>query len=58
MFFLNEVKVRSVPLINGLRVENFIDLIETETGQGKEYLPEHYKEITFNRKWVVNLCKI
>ena len=50
--------MRSVPLINGLRVENFIDLIETETGQGKEYLPEHYKEITFNRKWVVNLCKI
>ena len=42
--------MRSVPQINGLRVENFIDFIETETGQGTEYLPENYKEITLNRQ--------
>ena len=47
--------MRSIPQINGLRVENFI---ETETGQGTEYLPENYKEITLNRQWVANLCKI
>ena len=54
--FLNEVKPRSVPQINGLRVENFVDFIENETVHGIDFLPENYKEITLNRQWIANLC--
>ena len=55
---MNEVKVRSVPQIKGLRVEDFIFFIENETEGGTDYLPEKYKEMTINRQWLANLCKM
>ena len=55
---MEEIKPRSVPQIKGLRVEDFINFIETEIVGGEDYLPENYKEITLNRQWISNLCKI
>ena len=53
---MEDVKPRSVPQIKGLRVEDFVNFIETEIDSGVDYLPNNYKEITLNRQWIVNLC--
>ena len=39
---MNTIKTRSVPMIKGLRIEDFIYFIENETEQGERYLPENY----------------
>ena len=54
---LNELKPRSVPQINGLRVENFIIFIKTETDNGINFLPVNYKDVSLNSQWIANLCK-
>ena len=54
---MEQVKPRSVPQIKGLRVEDFINFIESEVEDGVDYLPENYKEVTLNRQWIANLCK-
>ena len=53
---MEDVKPRSVPQIKGLRVEDFVNFIETEIDSGVDYLPNNYKEIALNRQWIANLC--
>ena len=53
---MDEIKPRIVPQIKGLRVEDFVRFLETETDNGVEYLPHNYKELTMNRQWLINLC--
>ena len=55
---MDEIKSISVPQIKGLRVEDFINFIETEILDGVDYLPENYREITLNRQWIANICKV
>ena len=54
---MDEIKTRIVPQIKGLKVEDFVRFLETETDNGVEYLPQNYKELIMNRQWLINLCK-
>ena len=55
---MEEIKQWVVPQIKGLRVEDFISFLESEVDEGIDYMPQNYKEITLNRQWIANLCKI
>ena len=53
---MSEVKLKSVPKIKYLRVEDFAYFIENKTEGRIDYLPEKFKEMSINRQWEVNLC--
>ena len=56
--YMNKVKVRSVPYIDSLRIENMIWFLKNLWEDGLSYLPNDYKKISINRQWIVKLCKL
>ena len=54
--YANEVKVRAVPHIEGLRVDDMLWFIENKCPHGVNYLPNDYRKRSLNRDWLANLC--
>ena len=53
--FAEDIKVWSVPHVDGLRSADFISFIVHDCN-GEVYLPRNYTEYTPNRTWLANIC--
>ena len=56
-FFEEEVRVRSVPYIKGLRTQDLLDFIIHKCN-AIDYLPNNYVDRTPNRTWLANICTL
>ena len=52
-YFFDEIKTQIIPKIKGVRIDNFVRFLETETENEVNYLPYNYKELTMNRQWII-----
>ena len=55
--FSNEVKVWSIPHVDGLRSENIIEFVVNKLA-GEDYLPSNYFIYYTSRTWLCNLGKL
>ena len=47
---MDEINSKIVTQIKGLRVNDFVRSLETESKNGVEYLPQNYKELIMSRQ--------